>query len=100
MKLKECCSVKTKVREKSEKDILTDRLNRIEGQVKGIKKMIDEDRYCDDVLIQVASVTNSLRSLGFAILENHMKTCLKEEIKKGNDDEIDEVLKIFGRFSR
>jgi DNA-binding FrmR family transcriptional regulator len=100
MKMKECCSVKTKVREKDEKDMLIDRLNRINGQVNGIKQMIEDSRYCDDVLIQIAAAASSLKSLGFAILENHMKTCLKDEIKKGNDEEIDEVLKIFNHLAR
>jgi DNA-binding FrmR family transcriptional regulator len=95
---KECCDVKTKVRDKSEKDMLIDRLNRINGQVIGIKQMIEDSRYCDDILIQISAVTNSLKSLGFVIMENHMKTCLKDEIKKGNDEEIDEILKIFSRF--
>lgn len=98
--MKECCSVKTKVREKNEKDMLIDRLNRINGQVNGIKQMIEDSRYCDDILIQISAVSSSLRSLGLVVLENHMKTCLKDEIKKGNDEEIDEVLKICERFLR
>ena len=95
-----CCSAKIKVRNKSEQDELICHINRISGQLNGIKQMIEDSRYCDDILTQVAAANSSLKSLGLSIMENHMKTCVKEEIKKGNDEIIDEMLKTFQRLCR
>ena len=64
-------------RSEAEKKIINNRLNRIEGQVRGVKKMIEEDRYCDDVLIQLSAIDKSIKSLANHILENHMYTCVK-----------------------
>lgn len=88
--------VRSKHRTLEEKKSLTRRLNIIEGQVRGIKQMIDDDKYCDDVLIQVASITNALRSLSSEILKSHMKTCMVEDIKKDNLDVVDDVYNLFG----
>lgn len=96
--MNKCCEVKTKVRNKSEKEQIIDRINRISGQLNGIKQMVEDNRYCDDVLTQITAASSSLKSLGFVILSNHMNTCLKEEIRKGNDQELEEVLKLIGRF--
>lgn len=68
------------------------RLNRIEGQVRGITKMVDDDRYCNDILIQVAAVSKALKSLGEEILENHMRSCMIEDIKNSHYESIDEVM--------
>lgn len=78
--------------------IIMNRLNRIEGQVKGIKKMIDDNRPCDDVLIQLQAVNKSIKSLANVILENHMYKCVTEEFEKGNLGIIDEVVNLFKRF--
>jgi len=74
------------------------RLNRIEGQIKGVQRMIEEDRYCNDVLIQLAAVENAVKSLAGIILENHMYTCITEEFERGNLEVIDEVVQLFRRF--
>lgn len=74
------------------------RLNRIEGQIKGIKKMIEDDRYCDDVLIQLSAVDRSIKSLARTILENHMYTCIASSLEQGNLEVIDEVIQLFRRF--
>lgn len=79
-------------REEFEKNSYKRRLNIISGQVNGISKMIDEDRYCRDILIQISAVDNALKKLGQEILENHMKTCMVENIKKGHNEVIDEVM--------
>ena len=89
---KNCCHKQTH-RTKEEKKIVNDRLNRIEGQIKGIKKMIDEDRYCNDVLIQLSAVENS-------ILENHLYTCVSDDLEKGNLEIIDELTSLFKRFNK
>ena len=81
-----------------EKKNLTRRLNIIAGQVSGLQQMIDDDRYCDDVLLQIASLTNALKSLGNEILRSHMKSCMVEDIKKGNMEVVDDVLDLFGKL--
>ncbi len=85
-------------RDSSEKKTINNRLNRIEGQIKGIKKMIEEDRYCDDILIQLSAVDKSIKSLANHILENHMYNCVTNEFEKGNLEIIDEVVNLFRRF--
>lgn len=92
-------SCKTKTRENEEKKLIHNRINRIEGQLNGIRNMIDKDIYCDDILIQVSAVTNSLKSLGRLLLENHIRTCVKDELKAGNDDIIDELIKSFSKLN-
>lgn len=74
------------------------RLNRIEGQVKGISKMISDNRHCDDILIQISAVKSAIESLGREILENHMKTCMIEDIQNEKYETIDEVINLFRRL--
>lgn len=85
-------------RSEEEKKNYIKRLNRIEGQVKGINKMITEDRHCDDILIQISAVKKAIESLGREILENHMKTCLIDDINNKKYESIDEVIELFRRF--
>ena len=73
------------------------RLAIIEGQIRGISNMVDEERYCNDILIQISSAENSLKSLADSILENHMRTCMTDKIKKGNEEVIDEITTILKR---
>lgn len=79
-------------RTEKEKKKLINRLNRIEGQIRGIKKMIENDNYCNDILIQTASIGAALNSFNKELLKSHMKTCVLENIKNGNEDIIDEVI--------
>lgn len=97
MKEKEKCTIKVH-RTEEQNIIYTKRLNRIEGQVRGINKMINTDRHCDEILIQIAAVTKSLKSLGQELLENHMKTCMVNDIKNNNLDSIDEVMELFRKL--
>lgn len=78
--------------EKTKKNLET-RLNRIEGQIRGIKGMIEKDVYCDDVLNQIAAVQSALNSVGKILLESHMKHCVAERIQQGDSEVIDELLK-------
>ena len=94
---KDCCKKQTK-RSEPEKKIVNNRLNRIEGQIRGVKKMIEEDRYCDDVLIQLSAIDKSIKSLANHILENHMYNCVYNDLEKGNYEIIDEVVNLFRRF--
>ncbi|HBQ64408.1 MAG TPA: hypothetical protein DD727_05720 [Clostridiales bacterium] len=91
---------KTKTRQPPEKQSLLNRLSRIEGQVKGLRSMVEEDRYCDDILTQVAAAESSIRSFGLVLLENHLRTCVKDRIQNGNEEVLDELMITIGRFSR
>ena len=85
------CSDRMKHREGKEyKDLLT-RLNRIEGQVRGVKKMVEEDRYCIDILTQVSAINSALNSFNKVLLANHIKSCVVEDIRSGNDEVVDEL---------
>lgn len=85
-------------RTEDEKKKLTKRLNIIEGQIRGINQMIADDRYCNDVLIQIAAATKSLQSLGNSILESHLKTCVTHDIQKGNLEILDEVMQLIKKL--
>lgn len=87
-----CCSGKHKERDDKEYKDLMNRLKRIEGQVRGIENMLENDAYCTDILIQVSAVTSALNSFNKVLLGNHMKTCVAENIRNGNDEIIDELL--------
>jgi DNA-binding FrmR family transcriptional regulator len=79
---------------------LQDRLRRIEGQVRGIQRMVDQDQYCIDVLTQLNSATAALRAVGMGLLDEHVRHCVKESIDEGNSDEkIEELLAAVARFS-
>ncbi|TJY40746.1 metal-sensing transcriptional repressor [Cohnella pontilimi] len=71
---------------------LINRLNRIEGQVRGVKGLIEKDTYCDDVLNQIASIQSALNSVGKLLLEGHMRSCIVERIQSGETEVVDELL--------
>ena len=77
---------------------LTKRINIVEGQVKGIKQMVIDDRYCGDILIQVAAINRALKSLSNEILKNHLTTCVVEDIKNEKLEVIDEVIDLFNKI--
>lgn len=87
-----CCSGKHKDREDKERRDLINRLKRIEGQVRGVEGMINDNAYCTDVLIQVSAITSALNSFSKVILANHIKTCVADNIREGNDEVIDELV--------
>ena len=89
---------KLKVRKQEEKKQIISRLNRLEGQIKGVKKMIEEDRYCNDVLIQLSAIDKAIKSLANLVLDSHMHTCLIEWVNSGDNEAIDEVVDLFKRF--
>jgi len=74
------------------KNNLTSRLNRIEGQIRGVKGLIEKDTYCDDVLNQIAAIQSALNGVGKLLLEGHMKSCVIERIQEGDHEVIDELL--------
>ena len=88
-----CCNTgKTKPRDTAEYKALITRLNKIEGQVRGIKNMVENDRYCVDILTQVSAVQSALNSFNKILLSQHIKTCVVDDIKSGNDEVVDELL--------
>ncbi|MBR1855724.1 MAG: metal-sensing transcriptional repressor [Oribacterium sp.] len=92
-----CCdgdNVRHKNRTPEQIKALTTRLNRIEGQICGIKKMIEDNRYCPDILIQVSSVQASLNSFNKELLSSHIKSCVVEDIKEGKEDAVDELCEL------
>jgi DNA-binding FrmR family transcriptional regulator len=88
----------------SDKDALVNRLHRIEGQVRGIEKMLDEDRYCIDILTQIAAVNTALESLAFKILDGHVRHCVAGALLSGDEAEAEaktaELLATVQRFAR
>lgn len=82
------------------KSNLTTRLNRIEGQIRGVKGMIEKDAYCDDVLNQIAAIQSALNSVGKLLLEGHMKSCVIERIQDGDHEVIDELLKTMNKLMK
>ena len=86
------CSGKHKEREDKEKKDLMNRLKRIEGQVRGVEGMLENDAYCTDILMQVSAITSALNSFNKVLLANHMRTCVAENIRGGNDEIIDEFV--------
>lgn len=87
-----CCKSKTKIRDEKEYKLLINRLNRIEGQVRGIKKMVESDAYCTDILVQVAAVNAALNAFNRKLLAEHIKTCVIDDIKKGKEETIDDLI--------
>jgi DNA-binding FrmR family transcriptional regulator len=92
----ESCGASTNVRKSHHSDkmksSLISRLNRIEGQIRGLKGLIEKDTYCDDVLNQIAAAQSALNSVGKLLLEGHMKSCIVERIQAGEHEVIDELL--------
>ena len=87
-----CCSNKKKHRSEAEHKALMNRLSRIEGQIRGIKGMIDKDCYCTDILRQVSAVTAALNSFSKVLLSEHIRTCVSEDIRSGKDEVIDDLV--------
>ena len=92
----ECC--KTTIRDENLKKDLSTRINRLKGQVEGVGKMVEEDRYCGDVLMQLAAIEKSAKSLALLILDDHTHNCVCESVKKGDAEKIDELTSLFRMF--
>ena len=95
-----CCSGKKKDRSEKEYKDLVNRLSRIEGQIRGIKRMLDEDCYCPDIMIQVSAANAALNSFNKVLLANHIRTCVADDIRNGNDDVSDELVTTLGKLMR
>lgn len=87
--------------QKYDKDSVINRLRRIEGQVKGIQKMVDNDKCCGDILIQIAAARAALNKVGGIILEDHMKDCLKDSLKEDADESVlDELVQVIVKYTK
>ncbi len=88
----ETCCERKKKRSETEQKALMNRLKRIEGQVRGVEKMLEQDAYCPDILVQVAAINNALNSFNKVLLASHMRSCVAEDIRAGKDETIDELV--------
>ena len=86
------CCIKTKKRNEAEKRALINRLSRIEGQVRGVKNMLENDGYCTDIILQVCAVRSALQSFQSELLSEHLKTCVTEDILSGHGETVDELI--------
>ena len=96
----ECCCERTKIRGEEEKKALINRLSRIEGQIRGIRGMVERDAYCADILIQVSAVSAALGGFNKELLGEHIRTCVAEDIKNGNGEKLDELLTLLGKLMK
>lgn len=93
-----CCQKKTPRSESSAKK-LENRINRIIGQLTGVRRMINENRYCGDILIQISAVESALKNLGYLILDEHLKTCVAEKVIDGDAEIMDETLELIKKLN-
>lgn len=95
-----CCRRKETPRSEELQADLQKRLNRVIGQLGGVKTMIDDNRYCGDVLTQLAAAESAVHSISAVMLQNHLETCVVEQIRRGNVEVVDEVMQLMKKFSR
>ena len=98
---KECCCCEKK-KERSSKEIkdMVHRLNRIEGQVRGVKAMVEDNRYCVDILTQVSAIQAALNGFNKELLARHIKTCVSEDIREGNEEAVDELCELLKKLMK
>lgn len=87
-----CCCARTKERSPEEVRLLMNRLSRIEGQVRGVKGMVEKNAYCPDILVQVSAVTAALNAFNRELLATHIRTCVADGVRQGDDEKIDELI--------
>ncbi len=95
----DCCH-KTKERSEKEYKNLLNRLSRIEGQIRGIKRMVEEDAYCTDILVQVAAANAALNSFNKVLLAEHIRTCVADDIRDGKDETIEELVETLQKLMK
>lgn len=100
MAQQECCECKKKHRDEKELRGLLNRLSRIEGQVRGIKGMLENEEYCVDILTQVMAVQSALNAFNKVLLSQHMRSCVVEDVKNGDGKKVDEALEIIQKLMR
>ncbi len=97
---KECNCGKTKIRSDDEYKKLINRLNRIEGQIRGIKGMVEKNAYCPDILVQAAAANAALNAFCKELLASHIRTCVAEDIRQGNDETVEELVSVIQKLMK
>ncbi len=97
--MENCCKTQ-KIRTDDEKRALINRLSRIIGQLNGIKEMVERDAYCADVLIQVSAVSAALGGFNKALLGEHIRTCVADDVKNGDGEKLDELIELLGKIMK
>ena len=100
MEEKKCCCCKTTDRSEEERHRLINRLSRIEGQIRGIKGMLERDAYCADILTQSAAVSAAMNSFNKELLSSHIHTCVVRDIRNGDEDVVDELTEIIRKLMK
>ena len=95
-----CCSQRHKDRPEQEKKALLRRLSIIEGQIRGIRGMLEDDRYCIDILTQVSAAGSALNSFSRELLSQHLRTCVAEDVQAGSDEKLDELLALLPKLMK
>lgn len=98
--MEDCCCCRVKKRSEEEYKSLINRLSRIEGQVRGIRRMLDEDCYCVDILTQVSATNAALNSFTKELLSTHIRTCVADDIRAGNEEKLDELVKTLQKLMK
>jgi DNA-binding FrmR family transcriptional regulator len=100
MQEENCTCCKKKERTEKEYRDLINRLSRIEGQIRGIRGMVEKDSYCTDIIVQVAAATAALNSFNKVLLANHIRTCVADDIRSGKDETVDELVELLQKLMR
>ena len=95
-----CMAHRKKERSEAEYKALLNRLSRIEGQIRGIKQMVEEEAYCTDILVQVSAASAALNSFSRVLLENHIRTCVTRDILEGKEETVDELMVTINKLIR
>ena len=95
-----CCSGKTKMRDEESKKALISRLNRIEGQIRGIRGMVEKDACCIDIITQASAAGSALNSFSKELLGDHIKSCVAEDVRNGNNEKLDELVKTLQKLMK
>lgn len=95
-----CCSGRKKHRTPEEQKALVNRLNRIEGQIRGIRGMVENDAYCPDILVQASAASSAINAFNKELLACHIRTCVADDIRKGNDETIDELVCVLQKLMK
>ncbi|MBQ6331811.1 MAG: metal-sensing transcriptional repressor [Clostridia bacterium] len=103
--MENCCQKdgiggRKKIRDEGEKRDLMNRLKRIEGQVRGLERMLEEDAYCPDILVQASAVNSALNSFSRTLLANHLHSCVTEDIRAGRDEAVDELIETLKKMMK
>ena len=100
MKLADGCECKHKHRDPKEERDLINRLNRIEGQVRGVRKMVETDAYCTDILVQVSAISAALNAFNRELLANHIRTCVADDLKQDKTEAVDDLVQTLQKLMK